>query len=155
MSQRFNVRRVGVVLLVLVGVGGVGLWSAGLLPMGGPRAPQNALMVIAPYWYNGTWVFDDPKAGLVREPFVGGIPEMIDVLVADIPDARKGFRLTFSTRPFPSFEKKLTWLKGDRTGNTYRLNEPEMEGWICPALFKYYDQAPPELYVKADPIANR
>ena len=22
--------------------------------------PANAIMVIAPYWYNGTWVFDDP-----------------------------------------------------------------------------------------------
>ena len=26
--------------------------------------PANAIMVIAPYWYNGTWVFDDPAVGL-------------------------------------------------------------------------------------------
>ncbi len=30
---------------------------------------DNSLMVIAPYWYKGTWVFDDESVGLVREPF--------------------------------------------------------------------------------------
>ncbi len=44
-------------------------------------------MVIAPYWFNGTWVFDDPMVGLKREPFVAGVPEMIDVLAKEIPDA--------------------------------------------------------------------
>jgi hypothetical protein len=56
---------------------------------------SNSIFVIAPYWYNGTWVFDDKNAGLSREPFVAGVPEMIDVLVNDIPDAKEGFRLTF------------------------------------------------------------
>ena len=52
----------------------------------------NALMVIQPYWFSGTWVFDDPATGLVREPFVAGVPEMIDRLVEQIPNARRGFR---------------------------------------------------------------
>lgn len=30
-----------------------------------------------------------------------------------------------------------------------------MEGWICPAMFKYYDKAPAHLYVKAEAIASR
>ena len=51
----------------------------------------NVMMVISPYWYQGTWVFDDPKVGLEREPFVVGVPEMIDHLVRDIPNARDGF----------------------------------------------------------------
>ena len=62
---------------------------------------SNILRVIAPYWYEGTWVFDDDSVGLLREPFVSGVPEMIDELVQDIPDARAGFRLTFSSNPFP------------------------------------------------------
>jgi len=37
-------------------------------------------------------------------------------------------------------------------GNWYRADEPPMEGWLCPALFRYFDEAPPELYVKAEPI---
>jgi len=44
----------------------------------------NALRVIAPYWFEGTWVFDDDTVGLVREPFVEGVPEMIDELVAGV-----------------------------------------------------------------------
>jgi hypothetical protein len=100
---------------------------------------------------DGTWVFDDPRVGLVREPFVAGIPEMMDVLIADIPNAKDGFRLLFSANPFPDYQKKLTWLLGGMDGNYYMLDDPPMEGWICPAMFKYYDEPPRELYVKAEP----
>jgi hypothetical protein len=37
-------------------------------------------------------------------------------------------------------------------GNWYRSDEPPTEGWLCPALFHYFEQAPPELYVMAEPI---
>jgi hypothetical protein len=36
---------------------------------------------------------------------------MINVLVKDIPDAKNGFRLTFSAQPFPGHQYKLTWLR--------------------------------------------
>jgi hypothetical protein len=116
----------------------------------GVNSSSNAIMVVAPYWYKGTWVFDDPAVGLRREPFVAGVPEMIDVLVKDIPDSREGFRLLFSAHPFPGYQKKLSWLRGDSGGNYYRLDEPPLEGWICPAMFKYYKSAPTALYVKAE-----
>jgi hypothetical protein len=138
-------------LALVAGAGLVG-WQAYVRSTAGAGVPANAIMVIAPYWYNGTWVFDDPTVGLKREPFVAGVPEMIDILVKNIPDAREGFRLTFSAKPFPGHQKKLTWLRGDGTGNFYRLNEPPVEGWICPAMFKYYKTPPENLYVQADPI---
>lgn len=61
----------------------------------------NQIQVIAPYWLDsaGTWVFDDVATDLVREPFVNGIPAMIDDLVAEIPNARNGFRMLFSASP--------------------------------------------------------
>ena len=65
----------------------------------------NSIMVIVPYWYEGTWVFDDDRVGLVREPFVSGIPEMIDLLVKDIPAARDGFRLHVLRRASPATRK--------------------------------------------------
>jgi len=46
----------------------------------------------------------------------------MDVLVKDIPDARQGFRLFFSANPFPGYQKRLTWLRGDMGGNFYRCN---------------------------------
>lgn len=76
---------------------------------------------------------------------------MIDILIADIPNAEEGFLLTFSAREYPDYEKKLTWTRGEKGGNYYQLEGTTMEGWICPALFQYYKSAPKELYVKADP----
>lgn len=112
----------------------------------------NQIMVIAPYWLDqaGTWVFDDPATDLSQEPFVEGIPEMIDDLVADIPNARNGFRLLFSAAPFPGCQRRLIRLRQELGGWRYASDEPEAEGWLCPALFRYFDEAPEEIYVKAE-----
>jgi hypothetical protein len=75
---------------------------------------------------------------------------MIDLLVKETPDSKNGFRLLFSARPFPGHQKKLTWLRGDSKGNYYKLDEPPMEGWICPAMFRFYKTPPPVLYVKVE-----
>jgi hypothetical protein len=150
MSTRINYRKLGIIAAVAVLAALAIAWAGGLLPQRRGSVPANALIVIAPYRHAGTWVFDDPKAGLVREPFVAGVPEMIDVLVRDIADATNGFRLLFSAQPFPGYQKKLTWLRGDMGGNYYKMDDPPMEGWICPAMFRYYQTAPRELYVRAE-----
>ncbi|SIO56167.1 hypothetical protein SAMN05444166_5194 [Singulisphaera sp. GP187] len=133
------------VLVLGLGTYGYMTWGAG---RAGPSS--NSIMVITPYWFNGTWVFDDPAVGLKREPFVAGVPEMIDVLAKDIPDAKEGFRLLFSANRFPGTQKTLTWIRGDSLGNYYRLDDPPMEGWICPAMFKYYKTPPKALHVRAE-----
>src|SRR5215207_7613541 len=117
----------------------------------------NAMMMIQPYWNGGTWVFDDDRVGLVREPFVAGVPEMIDHLVREIPDAREGFRLLFSGQPFPGYQAQFTRTReGDYGGTWYRYDDSAggaaMEGWLCPALFKYFDEAPPAIYARAEPL---
>ncbi|MFB2878708.1 DUF6717 family protein [Floridanema aerugineum] len=112
----------------------------------------NAIMVIFPYKYEQTWVFDDERVGLVKEPFVSGIPQMIDVLVQDIPLAENGFRLLFSSNPFPGYQAELSWLKEEYGGNWYIWETKDMEGWLCPALFKYFTETPPKIYCKAEII---
>jgi hypothetical protein len=111
---------------------------------------MNSISVIVPYKYEGMWVFDDPAVGLVREAFVAGIDEMIDKLVANVPDAAKGFRLIFSATPFPGYTLKLEWRREEYGGNWYYCPQFDMEGWLCPALFKYFPKAPPELYGRAE-----
>jgi len=106
-------------------------------------------MVIFPYQYESTWVFDDSAVELMREPFVFGVPEMIDELVNDIPNASKGFKLIFSKKPFPDYQQKLSWVREEYEGNWYTINGKD-EGWLCPALFKYFDAAPQEIYIKAE-----
>lgn len=110
---------------------------------------SNSIMGIFPYRCYGTWVFDDLSVGLVREPFVSGVPEIIDIFVAGIPHADKGFRLFFSGTPFPGYQYRLTWLRGEGGGNWYGFEATE--GWLCPALFKYFEQAPTDIYVKVEP----
>ena len=151
MKRSFSISRVFAVTLVVIVIAGGVAWYMGLFPpIGGAYRPANSIMVIAPYRYSGTWVFDDEAVGLKREPFVAGIPEMIDEMVADIPDADKGFRLTFSAIPFPGHTHKLVWRRGGDTGNWYYSEKFDKEGWLCPGLFKYYREAPKEIYVKAE-----
>ncbi|MCC7421794.1 MAG: hypothetical protein IT428_16060 [Planctomycetaceae bacterium] len=145
-------RRLAVVLACGAVVVGGALIYREQLGRPAARPSKNSILVIQPYDYSGTWVFDDPGVGLVREPFVANIPEMIDVLVKDIPDAKSGFRLLFSAVEFPDYQKRLTWVRKSGEGNYYQLDDPPMEGWICPALFRYYEEAPPALYVKAEPL---
>src|SRR5215813_7604598 len=112
---------------------------------------MNAINLIVPYRYQGMWVFDDARVGLDKEPFVSGADTMIDVLVGDIPNAQKGFRLLFSATPFPGYKVKLEWKREEYGGNWYFSPDFKMEGWLCPALFKYFEKAPREIYVKAEP----
>ena len=148
--RSFSIRRVLATTLAIAVAAAVAGWYTGFIPSAGTLRPANSILVLMPYRHAGTWVFDDPRVGLVREPFVAGVPEMIDVLVTDIPNARDGFRLLFSAKPFPGYQKKLRWQRGDMEGNYYQLDDPPMEGWICPAMFKYYEKPPRELYVKAE-----
>ena len=110
-----------------------------------------SLMVIAPYKHNGMWVFDDPAVGLNKEPFIAGIDTMIDKMTANIRDPQNGFRAVFSASAFPGYTEKLEWRRSESGGNWYYSDHYKMEGWLCPALFKYFAEAPKEIYVRAEP----
>jgi hypothetical protein len=113
---------------------------------------SNYIMVIAPYWLEeaGTWVFDDPAAGLHQEPFISGTPEMIEHLVKHIPHARNGFRMLFSATPFPGYQQRFVWKREEMGGNWYASIDPPREGWLCASLLRYFGRAPAQLYVKAE-----
>ena len=111
---------------------------------------MNSLFVIAPCKWEGMWVFDDPRVGLHREPFVSGADVMMDKLVANLPGAEQGFRLVFSATPFPGCTAELEWRREECGGNWYYSPQFDLEGWLCPALFKYFPAAPAEIFVKAE-----
>ncbi len=111
---------------------------------------MNALLFLTPYKHEGLWVFDDPAVGLVKEPFVFGIDTMLDRLTAEIPNAEEGFTLLFSPQPFPGYAADLDWRREEYGGNWYHCPQYQIEGWLCPALFKYFESAPKKLYAKAE-----
>ena len=110
----------------------------------------NSIFIIVPYKFGGTWVFDDANRSLEKEPFVGGIPQMLDVLTSKIPNAEAGFRLLFSSHEFPDFTHKMIWRRSGAMGNWYYSAEFDTEGWLCPALLKYFQAPPKEIYIGAE-----
>ena len=112
---------------------------------------MNGLIAIHPYKAEGMWVFDDPAVGLRREPFVSGADAIIDRMVQKIPNAELGFTLLFSSQPFPGFEVEFEWRREEFSGNWYYCRALNMEGWLCPALFKYFDLAPQKIYAQFRP----
>lgn len=114
---------------------------------------MNTLIAIYPYKSEGLWVFDDPKVGLVQEPFISGADVIIDRMTLHIADAAMGFRLLFSATPFPGFMAQFHWRREEMGGNWYYSRDLSIEGWLCPALFKYFDVAPQTIYAKFEPKA--
>ena len=149
--KEFRIKRVLLATAAIIVLTAAFGWYQGYLQWFGIYRPSNSIMVLKPYRHDGTWVFDDPGLGLRQEPFVAGTPELIDSLVSHIPDADKGFRLLFSKQEFPCYSAKLVWRRGDKTGNWYYCAQYQKEGWLCPGLFKYYQDAPKEIHVRATP----
>ena len=115
---------------------------------------MNSLLVIQPYQHGGLWVFDDPAVGLLQEPFVSGADHIMDLLTAEIPDAAKGFTLIFSAKPFPGYQAHVIRDRSEHGGTWYKWPERKVEGWLCPALFKYFPKAPNDIFVQAKPRAK-
>lgn len=118
---------------------------------------MNAINIIKPYKWEGMWVFDDFERGLVREPFVSGIPEIIEfgLKIKGIENGENGFLLLFSDSEFKGADIILEWVTFECNGDIYRVAEvtgeieiPNMEGWLCPALRKYYKDAPKNIYIQ-------
>ncbi len=125
------------------------------------------MLAVYPYeLHPGFWVFDDPQTHLKEEAFVMGMSEMITAMVEEkgIPDAGKGFSLTYSTVPF-DHDSDLTWQatadgsprdseSARSAGNWYagEVAGEEMKGWLCPALFHYFETTPLKIYVRLDPL---
>jgi hypothetical protein len=121
------------------------------------RLPRHSqIKVIRPYLWEGVWVFDDPAVGLDKEALVAGMPELIEAATsrAGIADPGRGFVALFSQDPFPTAQLCLERVREEGGGNVYRWPELGKEGWLCPALFRYFDRAPDRLYVEVRPAES-
>ncbi len=119
-------------------------------PMAAKKPRHSQIKVIRPYKWEGVWVFDDPAVGLDKEALVAGMPELIEIATAQagIRQPEKGFVALFSKDPFPTAQVCLERVREESGGNVYCWPEVGREGWLCPALFRYFDRAPERLYVE-------
>jgi hypothetical protein len=116
-------------------------------------------LTIYPYLVDRScWVFDDARTGLQEEAFVLGATDMISAIVAAkaIPDAERGFSLTFSAAAFNGHDVRLVWQRPDPSGsgNWYagEVAGRPMECWLCPALLLYFETPPTEIFVRTEPL---
>ena len=111
---------------------------------------MNVINVIRPYKWSGIWVFDDELVGLDKEAFVAGADTMIDMALAKkgIQNGEDGFVMIFSASPFPGADYQLEWQREETGGNIYLWREAGQEGWLCPALLRYFDSPPQQIYVQ-------
>ena len=110
----------------------------------------NAIMAIYPYKQGGLWMIDDEKAGLYKEPLIEGTDNIIDRVIAikGLKSPETGFRLMFSSAEFPRYDFKFDWVREGEGGNWYRSEELQMDGWLCPALFRYFEKAPKHIFAR-------
>ena len=119
---------------------------------------ERRVLTLHPYLLDDScWVFDDARTGLKEEAFVLGMTEMISRVVEAkrIPHATRGFTMTFADEPFDGHDVELEWLRaGEGSGNWYAgtVAGSRMEGWLCPALLLYFEQAPRRIFVRCDPL---
>lgn len=114
---------------------------------------SNQILVIHPYFSGGVWQFDDPALGLKGEPFVGNVNYMIDLMIAraKIKDAHKGFTALFSHEYIPGWQMRLMRWRAENGGVWYYDAASGLTGWLCPVVFKYFQDAPPQIFVRALP----
>lgn len=114
---------------------------------------SNSIMTLYPYKENNIqWMFDDESKDVFREAFVSGADTIIEQLALKNgiheEDFEDGVILQFSGTFFPNYDIKVVWTREEGGGNWYRSKEFGIEGWLCPCLFKYFDSAPKEIYIK-------
>ena len=111
---------------------------------------RNTIYTLQPYAQQGQWQFDDPKRKLYGEALIAGIPEIIGRVCKErgIPTPEKGVAVFFSGQPFPDADIILEKLRPEYGGNWYRLKGTLMEGWLCESLYKYFSEAPQNIYIQ-------
>ena len=115
---------------------------------------MNQINTILPYRSMGGWAFDDDAVGLEREPFVAGADKAIDKIVEHLGIETDKIKMTFSKDKFPGHHVKLEYLVKNPwdEGDFYTIYDDNfnLELWLCPALLKYFNGAPDEIYVKVE-----
>ena len=109
---------------------------------------MNAINVIAPYKHHGQWVFDDPALGCHKSLLSPASTLGSTAWWLTFPTLSEGSLLIFSGAPFPGHQYRLDWQREEGGGNWYYSADLDMEGWLCPALFKYFSDTPKTLYAQ-------
>jgi hypothetical protein len=121
---------------------------------------NNSMLTIQLYRFAGTWAFTDEARELMHEPFVLGMPKIIDKVLKDNNIVSDQPKILFSAKPFPFHQGYLHYKNFESGGVWYdlfsRTNEDKkyvnqnLTGWLCPATLKYFPVHPEYIYFKLE-----
>jgi len=109
---------------------------------------MNQISIINPYKWNDWWVFDDESKGLIKEPLVAGADTLLTRLAGDFVE---NCSIMFSQDEFPGYAFSIEKLGEGMGGGTDYIFEHHgyaHDLWLCPALLKYFDDPPENIYFK-------
>ena len=116
---------------------------------------KTKIMTIHPYRVEGKgWMFDDPTTGLKEEGLVCGIDTLLDLYSREKKlNTTKGFDVKFSNQPIKNHTLELHKQyeldgSGREHGTMYNCPQYNCEGWLCPSLYLYFEEAPETIYIK-------
>ncbi len=103
------------------------------------------------------WVFDIPFAGIIDEPFVDGMPELIEHhlkrVKGKLEHAKKyGVCVLFTEAKLKPAEfadgiyAKLARREEDNGGCWYWDAQAKKHGWLCPNLYQYFTSPPKQIH---------
>ena len=102
--------------------------------------------IIKPYYWGGTWVFDDPAKGLRALPVLVAPPDTVSkVLDSVVSRSAPRLLMAFSASEFqwPGHRLTLSWASENNGAHWYRANGLIVQ---CPALLRYFETVPPCIY---------
>jgi len=102
---------------------------------------NNSILQLNLYKKDNTWAFDDDNYGIVNEPFVLGMSEIISHYAPD----RTTCTIIFSLNQFPN-SNQLVLLEEEHNGGWYFDTKSKMQGWLCPVTRIYLNNIPQNIY---------
>lgn len=130
----------------------VAAMALALCSCGGPPDSGEAgqSYVLPVYWHGGMWSFDDMRAGIAKKPVTRESNELIDRLVAGIPNASGGFRLILSSQRNSTADVEVVLLEEQDDFCCYRSERLDCMAWFCREALKAFDEAPSTIYMRAE-----
>lgn len=112
----------------------------------------NAMLSIEIYKFNGTWCFTDKERELLHEPFVLGVPEIINTALKEqnLYEEGKNYRILFAEQEFPLAHGVLKQVQDAFGGSWYAWNK--LEGWLCPATLAFFHDFPKEIHFRLEKL---
>lgn len=127
-----------------------------------PHKVENSIYTMQVYYDGGSWVFDNPAVGLIKEPFVAGADEIFDEIahLRAVDPSKAVIDIVFSDVQFPGWELMAEHLGPSMGGDDYSVIASEYETledhdfWLCPALLKYFSDAPNRIFMRVTKVST-